>query len=105
MSVWENTEALFQFVYQSNHLEIFRRRKEWFGKMDEMHMALWYIPAGHLPSVAEATERLNHLRNNGETPFSFSFKKNLVLKRQIILKHVKRNKIIVNKTLVTNNAK
>jgi len=75
MSVWENTESLFQFVYQTNHVEIFKRRKEWFEKMPEMHMALWYIPAEHLPSVAEATERLNYLRNNGETPFSFSFKK------------------------------
>jgi Domain of unknown function (DUF3291) len=75
MSAWENTEALFRFVYQSNHVEIFKRRKEWFEKMPEMHMALWYIPAGHLPTVTEAIERLVSLRNHGETPFSFSFKK------------------------------
>jgi len=43
MSVWKNTEALFQFVYKSNHIEIFKRRKEWFEKMDEMHMAQWYV--------------------------------------------------------------
>jgi Domain of unknown function (DUF3291) len=76
MSVWENREALFQFVYQSDHAEIFKRRKEWFEKMREMHMAQWYIPAGHLPTIAEAIERLNYLRNHGETPFSFSFKNN-----------------------------
>ena len=81
MSVWENAEALFQFVYQSNHVEILKRRKEWFEKMSEMHMALWYIPAGNLPTVAEATERLTYLRNNGETPFSFSFKKRFTLCR------------------------
>jgi Domain of unknown function (DUF3291) len=75
MSVWENTEALFQFVYKSNHVEIFKRRKEWFEKMPEMHMALWYVAAGHMPMVAEATERLNYLRNNGETPYSFNFRK------------------------------
>ncbi|MEP6951748.1 MAG: DUF3291 domain-containing protein [Ginsengibacter sp.] len=79
MSAWENTQALFQFVYQSNHVEIFKRRKEWFEKMPEMHMALWYIPAGHLPTVAEAIERLNYLRNHGETPFSFSFKKRFTI--------------------------
>src|SRR5258705_11355411 len=44
MSVWKNTESLFQFVYQTNHVEIFKRRREWFEKMPEMHMALWYIP-------------------------------------------------------------
>jgi Domain of unknown function (DUF3291) len=75
MSVWKNADALFQFVYQSNHVEIFKRRKEWFEKMQEMHMALWYIPEGHLPTVSEATERLRYLRSNGETPFAFSFKK------------------------------
>ncbi|CAN5714393.1 DUF3291 domain-containing protein [soil metagenome] len=75
MSVWENMEALTQFVYQSDHVEIFKRRKEWFEKMPEMHMALWYVPVTHLPTVAEATERLVHLRKNGETPFAFGFKK------------------------------
>jgi Domain of unknown function (DUF3291) len=79
MSVWENADTLFQFVYHSNHVDIFKRRKEWFEKMQEMHMALWYIPEGHLPTVAEATERLSFLRNNGETPFSFSFKKRFTI--------------------------
>jgi Domain of unknown function (DUF3291) len=79
MSVWENTDSLFQFVYQSNHVEIFKRRKEWFEKMPEMHMALWYIPAAHLPTLAEAIQRLTYLRNNGETPFSFSFKKRFTM--------------------------
>src|SRR5436190_10799386 len=44
MSVWENIDVLSQFVYQSDHVEIFKRRKEWFQKMPEMHMALWYVP-------------------------------------------------------------
>jgi hypothetical protein len=79
MSVWENTDALFQFVYQSGHVEIFKRRKEWFEKMPEMHMVLWYVPATHLPTVEEATERLVHLRKNGETPYAFSFKKRFTI--------------------------
>ena len=75
MSVWQDVESLFQYVYQSNHVEIFKRRKEWFEKMPEMHMALWYVPAGHLPTIAEATARLIYLRTHGETPFSFGFRK------------------------------
>jgi len=75
MSVWENTEALFQFVYNSDHLEVFRRRKEWFEKMLEMHMVMWYLPEGSTPSVADAVERLTHLRAQGETPYAFSFRK------------------------------
>jgi hypothetical protein len=75
MSVWQNTEALFQYVYQSAHVEIFKRRKEWFEKMSQMHMVLWYVPAGHRPTVNEAVEKLNYLRKNGETPLAFTFKK------------------------------
>jgi hypothetical protein len=79
MSVWQNTDALFQFVYQSDHVEIFKRRKEWFEKMPEMHMVLWYVSATHLPTVEEATERLVHVRKNGETPYAFSFKKRFTI--------------------------
>lgn len=75
MSVWRSVETLFQFAYRSQHLEVFKKRQNWFEKMPMMHMALWYIPEGHLPTVSEATARLDHLRLHGETPFAFSFKK------------------------------
>lgn len=75
MSVWENVDSLFKYVYQSDHIEVFKRRNEWFEKMGEMHMVLWYIPAGSTPTVAEAVERLTHLRQHGETPYAFSFRK------------------------------
>ncbi len=42
-------------------------------------MALWYVPVGYLPTVSDATERLIYLRNNGETFFSFSFKKRFTI--------------------------
>ncbi len=75
MSVWKNTEGLFQYVYKSVHADILKRRKEWFEKMPETYMALWYIPEGHKPTEAEAVERLDYLKKHGETPFAFSFKK------------------------------
>ncbi|PSL47973.1 uncharacterized protein DUF3291 [Chitinophaga niastensis] len=74
LSVWKNVDALFQFTYQSDHVEIFKRKKEWFEKMSDMHMGLWYVPAGHLPTIADTQERLTYLRNNGSTPFAFTFK-------------------------------
>jgi hypothetical protein len=36
-------------------------------------VALWWVPAGHLPSIAEAEERLEHQRLHGPTPFAFTF--------------------------------
>jgi len=58
MSVWQNIDSLFEFVYRSAHVEIFKRRKEWFEKMMQMHMALWYVNPEHKPSTEEAKERL-----------------------------------------------
>jgi hypothetical protein len=74
LSVWKDIESLFKFVYQSNHTEIFKKRRGWFEQLKEMHMALWYVSAGQVPTVAEAVERLDFLRRNGETPHSFTFK-------------------------------
>jgi hypothetical protein len=74
MSVWESVEDLWRFVYDSRHLEVMRRRREWMIKLAESHMALWWIPAGHLPGTEEARERLDHLRAHGPTPRAFSFK-------------------------------
>ena len=90
MSVWKHTEALFEYVYKSAHVEIFKRRKEWFGKMAEMHMVLWYVPAGHKPSVDEAFEKLNFLRKNGETPLAFTFKKRFTAEEAACYQVIKR---------------
>lgn len=84
MSVWKDVDSLFKFAYQSNHVEIFKRRKEWFEKMPEMHMALWYVPEDKMPSALDAVERLNHLRKNGETPYAFSFRKRFTPEEAIL---------------------
>lgn len=74
MSVWESRDALFAFTYKSDHVEIFARRKEWFSAMSDMHMALWYVEAGHEPTPEEAKQRLEYLNLHGATPYAFSFK-------------------------------
>jgi len=75
MSVWESVEALRDFVYASRHRHVFRDRAKWFEKMDKPHYCLWWIPAGHVPTVAEGRERLEHYQTYGPTPFSFWFSK------------------------------
>ncbi|WP_433461433.1 DUF3291 domain-containing protein [Spirillospora sp. CA-128828] len=72
-SVWESAEALWDFVYRSAHLETMRRRREWFQRHAEAHAVLWWIPAGHVPSVGEALERLALIRENGPSPRAFTF--------------------------------
>jgi Domain of unknown function (DUF3291) len=73
MSVWESVEALWEFVYAGDHLAVMRRRREWFERI-ESHMVLWWVPAGHIPDVAEAIDRLEHLRAHGPGERAFTFK-------------------------------
>ncbi len=75
MSVWESVEALRDFVYKSNHLDVLRGRAKWFEKMEKPHYCLWWIPSTHIPTVAEGRERLEHYQQYGATPFSFWFSK------------------------------
>ncbi|WP_353946841.1 DUF3291 domain-containing protein [Streptomyces sp. HUAS MG91] len=73
LSVWETQEALWDFTYRSGHLEVLRRRREWFARHVEAHLVLWWIPAGHVPSVDEALARLAALRADGPSPRAFTF--------------------------------
>ena len=74
MSVWENLESLFSYTYNSDHIEIFKRKKEWFRKMKMVHMTFWYVPIGIEPTFQDAKSRLDYLNKYGETPFAFTFK-------------------------------
>lgn len=74
MSVWESVEALAAFVYRNrDHRGVMRRRREWFEEMP-VYMALWWIPAGTLPTIEDAKARLALLEQVGPTPDAFSFR-------------------------------
>lgn len=74
LTVWETIDALFDYTYHSAHVEMFRRRKEWFTHEEDPYLVLWWVLAGHIPSVDEANERLAHLAAHGPTPAAFTFK-------------------------------
>ena len=73
LSVWESLEALRTFVYASRHLDVMRRRREWFHRMDA-YLALWWVPAGTIPTVAQAKDRLQLLAGLGPSPDAFTFR-------------------------------
>lgn len=75
MSVWKSVETLREFVYKSHHIDVLRDRYKWFEKMSKPYYCLWWVPAGHIPSVAEGRERLEHYQENGPTAYSFWFGK------------------------------
>jgi hypothetical protein len=72
--VWESREQLWDFVYRTDHMDYLRRRREWFQHMSEPFLVLWWIPAGHIPSIAEALDKLQQLRREGPSPAAFTFR-------------------------------
>ncbi len=73
MSVWESLDALHSYVYRSTHNHTFARRKEWFHVMDTPTLALWWVKAGHVPTIHEAKDRLHTLQTLGPSPSAFTF--------------------------------
>jgi hypothetical protein len=75
MSVWRDLASLRDYVYESAHAEIMRQRRRWFTQSVTAYLVLWWVPPGHRPSIAEATDRLNHLRQHGPSATAFTFGK------------------------------
>lgn len=75
MSVWDCAETLFEFVYKTAHRPVMTERRQWFARPDGAYQVLWWIPAGHIPTVEEGLQRLESLKSAGPTPRAFNFKK------------------------------
>lgn len=73
LTVWEDFESLSTFVYQTLHKKFMDRKAEWFEALDNKHFVMWWVPAGHRPTLEEALERLAHLQENGETDHAFGW--------------------------------
>jgi hypothetical protein len=73
LSVWQDLPSLRTYVYRTDHAEVMRHRREWFERLERVYVALWWVPVGHHPSVAEAVDRLAHLERHGPSGFAFSF--------------------------------
>ena len=75
MSVWESYEALHDFIYKSDHVDILRQRAKWFVPQDRPTMVLWWQEVGTIPSMLESNHRLNLLARSGPTQDAFTFRK------------------------------
>jgi hypothetical protein len=72
-SVWESVEALERFVWQTIHKRFYGRRADWFEHFDGPSVVLWWVPAGHRPSVEEAVARIEHLKQHGPGNHAFDW--------------------------------
>ena len=73
LTVWEDVKSLENFVWNTVHKQFYDRRADWFEVLGDMHFVMWWVPAGHQPSLAEGLDRLAHLRKNGDSDHAFGW--------------------------------
>ena len=73
LTVWENLQSLETFVFQTLHSKFMHRKAEWFEVMARPHFVMWWIEEGHIPTLDEALERLDHLQQNGPSAHAFGW--------------------------------
>ncbi|MEZ8114617.1 DUF3291 domain-containing protein [Vibrio splendidus] len=76
MSVWDSVDSLKNFMFRTHHRDFMRRKGDWFHRLPEDTYVLWWIEEDHIPTLEEAIERLEYLRETGDTPYAFTFKTN-----------------------------
>lgn len=78
MSVWESIEALHAYTYRTAHAEVYAARRTWFVDTKAVvgghALAMWWIPRGERPSVADAKARLAAITATGPSERAFTFK-------------------------------
>jgi Domain of unknown function (DUF3291) len=75
VSVWESVADLEHFVWQTLHKRFYGRRADWFERFEGPAVALWWVPAGHRPSMEEAVARLAHLKQHGTSDYAFDWQR------------------------------
>ena len=74
LSTWADFESLRAYVYRSAHGLFMQRRARWFVPIRGLTTALWWVPEGERPTVADGLAKLVHLRTHGPTPHAFSLR-------------------------------
>jgi hypothetical protein len=87
MSVWDSVESLHAYAYKTQHGNVFAARKKWFGEWKQHvaalpelgegapFLALWWLPAGEVPTPQQGLEKLRLLGARGPHPQAFTFKR------------------------------
>lgn len=75
LSLWTDIESVFAFAYRNEHGDVLKKRSAWFIKAEWPIYVAWWVSSDHIPNREEACTRLEHLHDNGSTPYAFNFKK------------------------------
>jgi len=72
LTIWDSPQALERFVWQTLHGRFYRRREAWFEPV-ETPLAMWWVPAGERPTMAEGVARRDHLIVHGPSEHAFGW--------------------------------
>ncbi|MGH1368825.1 MAG: DUF3291 domain-containing protein [Maritimibacter sp.] len=73
LTVWEDVASLETFVFGTLHKQFYERRAEWFELMADQHFVMWWVPAGHKPTLEEALEKLALKTEQGDSEEAFGW--------------------------------
>jgi hypothetical protein len=73
LTVWESVETLEAFVWNTVHRAFFDRRAAWFEVLGQQHFVMWWVPAGHRPTLDEALGRLAERQARGDSDAAFGW--------------------------------
>ena len=60
-------------MWNTVHKRFYQKKGNWFEPMATPHFVMWWIGAGHIPTPAEALERLAHLTHKGPSERAFGW--------------------------------
>ena len=73
MSVWERAADLEFFAWNTVHRRFMKNRHRWFRPPTAPFLVMWWLPAGTIPTFADALARLGRLRNDGPSEAGFGW--------------------------------
>jgi hypothetical protein len=75
LSIWNDLESVAAYAYNGAHGEALSKRKEWFQSHSFPLYVAWWVESDDKLDPRDAAKRLDHIHQNGPTPFAFDFKR------------------------------
>ena len=73
MSVWQDIPSLYAFVYNTVHAKVMAGKPDWFSHLKSHNTVMWWVKAGHIPTLNEAKQKLARLDDIGASADAFTF--------------------------------
>lgn len=74
LSIWEDLESVTAFAYHGHHGEAMKHRNDWFTHPGLPEHVGWWIDENEPVTFELAAARMDHLFDNGSSPFAFSLR-------------------------------